>query len=120
MSDAWHDIMTQQQADDFMDCFADFHDATLESLAYTEGQDTPAAVVTLNSIWCGRVELCFEGVQAVNLRPSPADATRAIQEATLLVKYRSAFWADARMSSVNCAHDGTFIHALSMKWRRIG
>ncbi len=116
----WKYIETQADADKFMKAFQGFHDSRLETMNYTE-RESSAEILTVfdNSEWYGVVELCFEGVQAVNIRPAKAGCLRVILSATLIVKDASVFWADDYMEEENLEHKGSWIKALSLKWRRI-
>ena len=117
----WHYILTQKDADDFMDLFVGFHDATLEQLIVEETRGTSkASAVFDNSDWYGTVEICFEKVSAINLRPAKENYTNYISDAALIVKDEAVFWADDYMESEDLSYDGTYIKALSMKWRKIG
>jgi len=115
----WKYIGTQEDADEFMEMFAGFHDSTLETMRYSDSSAELTAVFD-NSTWYGIVELCFEGVQAVNIRPAQANYSRDIFDATLLVKDAAVFWADKYMEEENLEYEGSWIKALSLKWRRIG
>ncbi len=116
----WRYIRTQADADTFMELFAGFHDALLKRAVYEEGFVSSAAFTFDNSYWYGMVECCFEGVRAINLRPPRENMGAWITDATMIVQDETVFWADSWMESLNFSYEGSFIHALSMKWRKIG
>lgn len=119
--DGWNELRTQEDADGFMKLFAHFHDSTLESLTYREQSGcTSVHAVFDNSGWYGIVELCFEAVQAVNIRPAQENYSREIFEATLRVRDESVLWADWYMEEEDLSFDGSYIKALNLKWRKIG
>ena len=107
--------------DAFLDAFAGFHDSTLNKLIYEEFDNNTKVTATFdNSTWYGIVELCFEGVLAINIRPSGENYFREIMDATLLIQDETVFWADQYMEQEDLAYDGSFIKALNLKWRKIG
>ena len=116
----WNYIITQSDADDFMDKFAGFHDSTLEKINYSEtyGSVTANAIFD-NSGWFGIVELCFEGVQMLKIMPATENYTRELFEASLIVEKESVFWADSYMEKPNSSYEGSIIKALNLKWRKI-
>lgn len=120
-ADDWNYILTQKDADDFMQLFVGFHDAMLDKLVYEEEQYTSRAVATFdNSIWFGIVEICFEKISVIRLNPWEENYSHDIYEASLIVKDETVFWADDYMEKEDLSYDGHYIKALSMKWRKIG
>lgn len=115
----WHYIQTQEDANVFMKEVGAFHDSTLEKVTYEE-KDWFTSVTAVFSGWYGIVELCFEGVFAVNIRPPHQEWMRDLYEATLFIKDETVFWADAYMECENLNYDGSYIKALNLKWRKIG
>ena len=117
----WNYIQTQENANEFMKLFAGFHDSTLEKLCYEEKHGSTNLVATFdNSGWYGIVELCFEGVLAVNIRPAKENYSREIYEGTLLIRDESVLWADWYMENEDLSYNGSYIKALNLKWRKIG
>lgn len=118
--DAWNYIQTQDDVDSFMKSFAAFHDAVLERIVYEESYGGTGVTATFdNSGWYGIVELCFEGVLAINLRPPKENRSREIYEATLMIQNETVLWADWYMETEDLSHDGSYIKALNLKWRKI-
>ena len=121
-ADEWQYILTQEDADDFMKLFVGFHDSTLDKLVFEEETYMSKAIATFdNSEWYGIVEICFERVLAINIRPAEEGYINYIYDATLIVKDETVFWADNYMESEEeLTNEDTYIKALSMKWRKIG
>ena len=117
----WTYIQTPEDAVDFMKKFAGFHDSTLEKLVYEESYGGSRVTATFdNTGWFGVAELCFEGVLAMNVRPPKENYSREIMEGTLLVRDETVLWADWYMKEEDLHNDGSYIKALSLKWRKIG
>ena len=120
-ADEWTYIRTQADADEFMKAFAAFHDSVLEKLTYEEGYGVSKATAVFdNRCWFGIAELCFEGVLAVNIRPPRENFSREIYGGTLRVSNEAIFWADCWVPETEPDHEGSYICALNLKWRRIG
>lgn len=116
----WNYIQTQEEANEFMKLFAGFHDSTLEKMCYKENQGSTSVVATFdNSGWYGVVELHFDGVIAVNIRPARENYSSEIYEGTLLIRDETVFWADWYMKNEDFSFDGSYIKALNLKWRKI-
>lgn len=118
--DKWHYVLTQSDADDFMQMFAGFHDSTLEKTVYIETDGATTAFLTFdNSGWFGVAELCFEGIQTLKIVPTPENYSRELFEASLIVENESVFWADAYMEHADETYSGSMIRALCLKWRKV-
>lgn len=119
--DEWNYILTQEDANEFMNLFAGFHDSTLDRLVYNEEQGyTRVTAIFDNSGWYGICELCFEGILELNIRPAKENKDRYIYEATMLVENETVFWADGYMEKEDLFYDGSYIKAMNLKWRKIG
>ena len=117
----WNYINTQEDANEVMKVFAGFHDATLDKLCYEEQHGSTKVTATfVNNGWYGVAELCFEGILAVNIRPAKENCSREIFEATILVRDKTVLWADWHMEQEDLSFDGSYIKALSLKWRKMG
>ncbi len=117
--DEWTYIKTQDDADAFMRVFAGFHDAILKKMTYQEDSCTILNVIFDNEDWFGTVELCFEGVLAVNLRPPTENMMSDIFGASLLVENETIFWADEYIEKEDFHYEGNFIKALNLKWKKL-
>ncbi|NLB62300.1 MAG: hypothetical protein GX802_07815 [Clostridiales bacterium] len=84
---SWTYIESQEDANSLLHDFVGFHDSTMEKMQYEEshsGQKT-LTVTFDNSGWYGIVELCFEGLIALNLRPPQENYSREIYGGSLIV-----------------------------------
>ncbi|MDU6986457.1 MAG: hypothetical protein E6371_18825 [Terrisporobacter othiniensis] len=118
--DEWNYIRNQEDANNFMSMFMGFHDSTLDKLIYEEDYGkTQLKVQFDNSGWYGVVELCFEGLIALNLKGLVENRTREIYDATLIINNESVFWADGELENEDYNYVGTYIKALNLKWRKI-
>lgn len=121
LDDEWNYIQTQEDANEFMELFAGFHDSTLDKIVYDEESKYTRIVATFdNSCWYGIVELCFEGLLELNIRPPKQNCNRHIYDATMLVENETVFWADEHMEKEVLPYEGSYIKAMNLKWRKIG
>lgn len=117
----WHYLQNQEDANAFMKMVGVFHDSTLEKVTYEEKERSTSVTAILDNSWCyGIVELCFEGVLAVNIRPPYEGRMRDLYETTLFIKDETVFWADEYLEHEDLNYDGSYIKALNLKWRKIG
>lgn len=116
----WKYLDTQADADQFMKLFAGFHDARIDKILYEEDMQNRKLIMTAdNSGWYGIVELCFEGLIAMNLRPPQENLSRELFSATLIIKDNMVFWADEKMIEEDMNYEFNFIKALNLKWKKI-
>ena len=119
---AWHEIRTQEDANEFMTLFAGFHDAALKKLTYKEDYRGRTRVNAIfdNSCWFGVAELCFEGLLDLHLAPFGEYCMNEIDDGTLLVAATGVFWADGNLEAEDLSYEGDYIKARKLKWRKIG
>ncbi len=117
----WHYISTPDEAKEFMNLFAGFHDSLLVKVTYEESRDgtKKATCVFDNSGWFGIAELCFEGVTCLKIVPAGESYMNDILSASLIVSEDGVFWADDYMEQPDMSYGGCLISALSLKWRKI-
>ncbi|BBF43781.1 hypothetical protein lbkm_2469 [Lachnospiraceae bacterium KM106-2] len=117
----WNYICSQKDADEFMEAFVGFHDSTMDTMKYEENsEERRLTVIFDNSGWYGVVELCFEGLIAMNLRPAQENYSNEIYSACLIVgENQEIFWADEYQEKVDMSYEGSYIKALNLKWRKI-
>lgn len=122
----WHYLLTQADADAFLQRYDGFHNATLEQFVYREEpgftrldltEPGAAQIVTtygydLYFEGAGTIELFFEGVLNAQLRPPLEYRDRAVLCATMTVTEEAVLWAEGSEDSIS-------IKALSVKWRKI-
>ncbi|NBI66906.1 hypothetical protein D1646_08760 [Pseudoflavonifractor sp. 60] len=124
----WNTVQTQEDADRFLKKTCGLHDSTIHSILYESGNyvDEEGAMhfpelrrvtVTLHSQWCPAMELVFEGVTALNLRPPGENYLGDIFDCTLLAGNEEIFFADCELGTADRTHQGTWITARHLKWR---
>jgi len=74
-------------------------------------------IIYFDSQWCQRVEIVFEGVTALNLRPPAENYSDDIFGISLYIKNACVFFADGDTEQIDETYDGTWISAFSMRWR---
>lgn len=116
----WTYIYTQKDADEFMKFFVGFHDSVIDNVVYKESYDERTLNMFFdNSEWCGKAELCFEGLIAMNLRPPQELYFRQLFEGCLIVKDQCIYWANAYLKEEDLTYEGSYVKALNLKWRKI-
>lgn len=125
-TDVWTYISTQEEADEFMRTVYGLHDARLTKLCYTDcGKTDCVTVIFDDSQWYGVIELCFEGIKKLHLKPGNSTYgfyKNEIYDSTLRVGADGIFWVGKYFDSLDDCDDimNSYIDALSLKWRKIG
>lgn len=127
----WNYIETVADINTLLEYAYGFHDSVIKSINYVSGAyvnddksmypsaDIRKVTVLLDSQWCESIELVFEGVTALNLRP-PADNYMAdISGASLFIKNASVFFFDSDIDMPDTTNDGTWISSYSLRWQII-
>lgn len=118
-SDEWNYITVQADAELLIRRASHFHDAAIRKIVYNEAwEDNSLLVYFDNCGWCDNLILCFEGVRAMNLRAS-SEYSREIFGACLLCGDDGVFFADEELEVPDLNYTGTYITALSVKWRNV-
>ena len=117
----WHSLLTPEDADSLFRDMAGFHDAMIERVLVEQGHHPATALVTIdNSCWYGRIEICFEGVQALHLRPPHENETADMWEGTLRLRNCLVFFSDQYVpDDAPGPEHATWIRALYARWRKI-
>ena len=117
-SNEWTYVLTQQDANRLISAYNNFHDAVIDQIHYVETDTRSFAVtVTLSMYKKKTLELCFEGVIALNLR-TQIEWQREMAFASLHVGTRLITWVVDE--STQCLpNENTGIQALNLKWRAI-
>lgn len=126
----WNEIKTQDDIATIMDNFGFFHECCIVSMNYTSGLTMQKGrlvadksinnriFMTVDSEWCGRIELMFDSVRKFHAVCSDDMYNNYILSATLTFSDRLILWAnnrDFRLSENDS--DITYILAESLKWR---
>lgn len=121
-ADAWNYLLTPADADDFLNCFAGFHDAQIEEIRFVQPTNGPScALLTIdNSCWYGRVEMCFMGVQTMHIVPAQENISNTLWDGTLRVRDCRVFFADNALGEDGAPDECvSWISALCARWRKI-
>lgn len=124
----WSYISSQAEADELMARADGFHDAVLTELRYVSGSrrteegmlvsDHIRQVTMLfHSFSCPPLELVWEGVVGLDLRPAGEDVCASLLEATLRVRNAAVFFCDGDCGEDEASYPGTKILAYSLRWR---
>jgi len=125
----WNYVETPEDADALLYAAHGFHDSVLNRLDYISGgyvsEDNSLAAtdsirtvtVRIESQWNAPVDLVFEGVIALNLRPSEDGYDCIIFDAALLLKEETVFFADTGMDAEDFQSGATCVKAYSLRWR---
>jgi len=129
----WNYVETQSDVDFLLHQAYSFHDSVLKNLEYTSGayvNDDKVmspmncirqVIMRIDSQLCQPVEMVFEGVTALNLRPAGDNYSADIFEASLFVKDAAVFFCDEKINDIDETYDCiTWIKAYSLRWRFIG
>ena len=129
--EGWNYVENQQDIDFILKETRGFHDTVLKDLSYISSSyvNEKKSMYCINSIrqvtmrfdsqFCNAIEMVFEGVVALNLRPAPDNYTSEIFNASLLLRDGIIFFADSR-DGITRAYDGTWIEAHGLRWKFCG
>ena len=127
--EGWHYIETQQDIDFILEQTRSFHDSVLKELNYISGayvdetnsmhcsDSERRVIIHFDSQWCRPVEMIFEGVTALNLRPASDNQSSDIYGATLSLQDASVFFCDDTINDADEFYAGTWIKAYNLRWR---
>ncbi len=125
----WRYVTTPEEAEALLHAAHGFHDTVLVSLHYVSGSERTkegmlcsdrARQVTMlfHCDWTPPIELVFEGVKALNLRPAGTNGCSILTEATCRVRdamvFFSAGWCEEGEEGT---FPGTAVWAYSLRWR---
>ncbi|MDD3346885.1 hypothetical protein [Oscillibacter sp.] len=126
----WHYVTTQAEAEALLEQAEDFHDSVLAELHYVSGSRLNAdrSLTVCNTVrqvsmefhsqWCPPLELVFEGVKGLDLRPGGNNDCSALMTATLRVRDAAIFFCDGFCED-ETAYSGTKILSYSLRWRNL-
>ncbi|MFL0269319.1 hypothetical protein [Candidatus Clostridium radicumherbarum] len=126
--DGWNYVESEKDIENLMEIFSGFHDSVLRSLNYISGSrkveegmivtdDIRQASTIFDSDWSDSIEIVFEGVLSLNLRPAKDNYTSDLFSATIMIKDETLLFYDDEVSSEQENYEGTWINALGMRWR---
>jgi len=127
----WNYVETQDDAERLIEQTRGFHDSVINKLNYISGSyvnrdrsiypfdNLRQVIILVESQWCQPIEMIFEGVTALNLRPSGDNYDSIIFDASLYLKDASVFFSDCYLEQIDKSYEGTWITAYSLRWRFI-
>jgi len=125
----WNYVESQQDIDYIFEQTDGFHDSVLNELNYTSGayvddekrmyctDNVRRVIMRFDSQWCNSFEMTFEGVTALNLRPSSDNFSSDIFDASLFVKDETILFFDSRIDAIDKSYGGTWIESYGLRWR---
>lgn len=126
----WNYVNSNEDINNLMNKFHSFHDSVLKSLSYISGAgkvDNGMSVtdylrqvtILFDSDWSDSIEIVFEGVLALNLRPAKDNYSSDLYSATIILKDETIIFFDSDYVSDMKDYEGTCINSLGMRWRFI-
>jgi len=127
--EGWNYTEAQEDVNFLLEQTSGFHDSVIKDLSYVSGSyvdDNKAMYCTdsvrtvtirFDSQWCRSIEMVFEGVTALNLRPSVDNHFSYIYSASLFLRNATIFFCDEHMNDVDKTYEGTWIESYSLRWR---
>ncbi|MCL2049742.1 MAG: hypothetical protein FWG87_13565 [Defluviitaleaceae bacterium] len=128
----WHYVENPQDIDFIFAETNGFHDSVLKELNYVSGSYVDAEnqmydsdnvrqlILRFDSQWCRSIELVFDGVISLNLRPFLDNETSFLYDASLFVQDETIFFFDSQIDSVDTSYDGTWVQSYGLRWRFYG
>ncbi|MCL2811713.1 MAG: hypothetical protein FWD25_07475 [Clostridia bacterium] len=128
----WISVDTQAGIEHLMKTYQGFHDSVIVSLGYISGTDIHEGgsvgacdsirkvSITFDSCWSKPIQLVFEGVTALNLRPAQDNYGSDIFSATIIIKDEVVYFCNEDIKDIASFPDGsTWISAFSLKWKYV-
>lgn len=124
----WNYIESQEDIDTLMNQTGYFHDSIIKEINYISGgyvdskksmgfTNLRKLMVKIDSQISNNIEMIFEGMTAMNLRPPGDNYFGDIFGASLILKDASIFFCDDEVQEIDTDYEGTWICAYSLKWR---
>jgi len=128
--ESWNYIESSEDIQIMMESFRGFHDSVLRELNYVSGSEKNEKGITatdylrqvsmiFDSEWSDSIEIVFEGVLGLNLRPAKDNYTSELFSATILFKDKTILFYDGEVETEQIRYEGTWINALGMRWKYI-
>lgn len=124
----WNYVENEKDIETLMRAFGGFHDSVLRTLNYISGSrkvergmivtdDIRQVTMIFDSDWSRSIEIVFEGVLALNLRPAKDNFDSVIYSATIILKDETILFYDNDVNSEHKDYEGTWLNALGMRWK---
>lgn len=127
----WNYIETQYDIDQLMNQTAGFHDSIIKTINYVSGgyveinksmqacDSLRKATFIIDSQISDSIEIVFEGITALNIRPAADNCSAEIYQASLFIQDCLIFFSDDIVTAFDTSHNGTWITSYSARWRFI-
>ncbi len=124
----WSYVLSQEEAETLLQRYHDFHDSVLVDLRYTSGSKqlpdgsmlvadyVRQVTMHFHSDWAPPLEMVFEGVEGLDLRPADENCFSCLQGAALRFRDGAVFFCDGFCED-EASYPGTKISAYSLRWR---
>ena len=128
----WNYVENQKDIDFMLEQTSGFHDSILKDLNYISGgyvddenqmhctDSIRQVTMRFDSQWCRSIEMVFEGVISMNLRPYADNESSYLYNASLFVQDETIFFFDSHIDSIDKLYEGTWIGAYGLRWRFYG
>lgn len=131
----WNEISDNNSISEFMGAMCYFHDSCIKEIKYLSGayinkdlsmhpindKRVLKVIIQRQSDPFSCIEMVFEGLKFLNLRPVDEEYTCEILEASMLIKGGCIYWCDSEnlndIDSDN--YSGTVICFERLKWRAV-
>jgi hypothetical protein len=124
----WNYVESVDDIQNLMGIFHGFHDSVLRNLNYVSGsgkdekgnmhlENIREVLMIFDSIWSNSIEIVFEGVLVLNLRPAKDNYSSELFTATIMLKDKAILFYDDKVKSEQENYEGTWINSLGMRWR---
>lgn len=126
--EGWNYVESEDDIHNLMEVFHGFHDAVLRNLGYISGSGKveKGIIVTDNirqvsmifdSHWSDSIEIVFDGVLVLNLKPAKDNYSSNLFSASIMLKDKAMLFYDNEVKSEQENYEGTWVNALGMRWR---
>ena len=127
--EGWHYVAKQKDIDFLLEQTSGFHDSVLKKLDYISGSyvddknqmycmdSIKQVIMCFDSQWCPPIEMVFEGVVGLNLRPCLENQTSYLYDASLFEVNETIFFFDSQIDMIDRDYGGTWIEAYGLRWR---
>ena len=134
LHEGWRYVDSSKDVEELMSATGGFHDSCLKCLDYVSGakvlennsmvpiDDIRRVTMIYDSQWCKPIEMVFEGVLALNLRPAEDNYVSIVFGASVILKDETVYFYDEydeKKLTEPESYPGTWIKAFSLRWRLI-
>ena len=130
--EGWHYVNKLHDIEFILEQTRGFHDSVLKELTYLSGayvdnknnmhctDSIRQVAMRFDSQWCRSVEMVFEGVVALNLRPYSDNESSYLYDASFFIQNETVFFFDSQINEIDNSYEGTWIASYGLRWRFYG